>query len=381
MTEFASRAREALAARGLSMRGAARALCYDPAYLSRVLNGKQCPSPQLAGALDALVGAEGALAGLLPPGAALRVDTAPENTDSDLGHLRATVAYLLDHDNRYGGDAIAPAAVRVWKTAQRKLDTGSVPDRLKCEYLTAVAELAQVAGWLLFDAGQQDAARSAFLEARILAGHAGDRSREWFVLDLLAMQGVEHGRTGESLRIADELLSQLRLPPRVALMARVRKARALADAGHRQGALNELKAARAALEDSISPCDPSWTWWINELEIAGHEGEALRALGDDGAAVPQLQRAHDLSVEFRPSGRGVLYYKISLLSAYTAIEDWPACEAMLHSLPAVLDVVSSGRNHRRLRGALQGVTRAPHAPHWLTDLARDVASTPQLSVA
>lgn len=37
------------------MRGAAKALHYDVAYLSRVLNGKQSPSPQLAEALDELL--------------------------------------------------------------------------------------------------------------------------------------------------------------------------------------------------------------------------------------------------------------------------------------------------------------------------------------
>lgn len=65
MDDFPARARAALAAQGLSMRRAASALNYDVAYLSRVLNGKQAPSLQLADALDKLLGANGELTSLV----------------------------------------------------------------------------------------------------------------------------------------------------------------------------------------------------------------------------------------------------------------------------------------------------------------------------
>ncbi|MFI2072162.1 hypothetical protein [Streptomyces triculaminicus] len=47
------------------MGAAARAINYDLAYLSRVLNGKEQPSVKLAGALDQLVEAGGAMAGTM----------------------------------------------------------------------------------------------------------------------------------------------------------------------------------------------------------------------------------------------------------------------------------------------------------------------------
>lgn len=59
MDDFAAGVRAALAAQGLSMRRAASALNYDVAYLSRVLNGKQAPSLQLAEALDKLLATNG----------------------------------------------------------------------------------------------------------------------------------------------------------------------------------------------------------------------------------------------------------------------------------------------------------------------------------
>lgn len=162
-------------------------------------------------------------------------------------------------------------------------------------------------------------------------------------------------------------------------MARVRKARALADIGDRTRALSELDAAWVALEDSIGLRDPSWTWWINELELAGHEGEALLTGGDADAALTGLQRARELSADFVPGGRGALYYTVSILTAYARAGDWPECEATLISLPTMLEVVSSGRNRHRLRTTLREIDRTAEAPSWLKDLARDMASMPQLA--
>ncbi len=61
MDDFSARVRAALEARRMSMRGAARALNYDVAYLSRVLNGKQSPSLQLAEGPDELLATNGEL--------------------------------------------------------------------------------------------------------------------------------------------------------------------------------------------------------------------------------------------------------------------------------------------------------------------------------
>ncbi|MFQ6197408.1 hypothetical protein [Streptomyces sp. NPDC000405] len=194
--------------------------------------------------------------------------------------MRTTIGYLLDRDNKYGGDAVAGAAVQVWRAGQQKLDAGSVPGKAQAEYLATVAEVAEVSGWLLFDAGREAESRAAFLESHMLARHAGDKPMGWFALDILAMHGIEHQRPGESLQIADEILADSKIPPRVALVARIRKARALASAGHRQQSLNEFAVARSAIGDSITTRDPSWTWWVGDRQVSGHEGEALLALGE-----------------------------------------------------------------------------------------------------
>src|SRR2546425_5853781 len=56
MIDFGSEVRTALKAQGKSLRGAAKELHYDVAYLSRVLNGKQAPSPEFTQAINEYLG-------------------------------------------------------------------------------------------------------------------------------------------------------------------------------------------------------------------------------------------------------------------------------------------------------------------------------------
>ncbi|MCZ4510268.1 helix-turn-helix transcriptional regulator [Streptomyces sp. ActVer] len=56
MNDFGTEVRSALKAQGKSLRGAAKELHYDVAYLSRVLNGKQAPSPELIQAVNEFLG-------------------------------------------------------------------------------------------------------------------------------------------------------------------------------------------------------------------------------------------------------------------------------------------------------------------------------------
>lgn len=362
-----------MAAKGMTMRGIARALQYDPAYLSRVLNGKQQPSERLVELLERLLDAGGSLTAPATEGRQSFVNSC----EADIRHIRDTISHLLEHDNRYGGDAVASTAVQVLRVGKEKLDKDEIPDELHNEYLATVAEMAEIAGWLLFDAGQQEDSRSAFLDSHMLARHAGDKPMAWFALDMLAMHSIEHGRPGEALRVADEILSDPRTPARVALLARIRKARALAITGARQPSLNEFALARSALGGSITTRDPSWTWWVDDRELTGHEGEALLVGGDPSAAIPKLQRALELSITSDTNRRVNLYYSVALLAAYTSARAWRECETTLLSIPAMLESVASGRSRRRLRLTLREIMREPNSPYWLSDLAREIAQTLQ----
>ncbi|MYZ10677.1 helix-turn-helix domain-containing protein [Streptomyces sp. SID2999] len=302
--------------------------------------------------LDELAGqAERARSGSVP-------DT-PREPDA---YVRDAVGWLLAHDDRHGGDHVADAAVQVWEAERRRIK-GDDKQRL-----AQVAEIGEVAGWLLHDAARFREARAALAEAHTLARLAGDAPLEWFILDLIAMVDVHTGRVGEAFAITDEMLTGRQVPGRVALMARVRRARSLAHAGERTRALDELQRAAGGLQDSVHADDPAFTWWINATEVALHTGEALLSLGDPRAALPHLQRSSDAS---RDGGRREFGNVLAELTALVRLGAWREAEAPLVRLDPILRTVTSSRTRVRLRSTLRAIDR--DGPAWLADTAHEIA--------
>lgn len=349
MSAFTDAVKEALAERGLSQRAAAEAMHYDNAYLSRVLSGKQRPSVDFAAALDALLGTR------LGPMLERPPDAVQDTFVTD------AVGYLLEHDNRHGGDHVADAAVQVWRAEKAHL---SGADK---RHLAAVAEIGEVAGWLLHDAARYEEARAALTEAHMLAGLAGDAPLEWFILDLIAMLDVHTGRPGEALAIADELINRRGVPPRVTLISRLRQARSLALTGDRARAQAALERASGGLQDSVRADDSAFTWWIDSTEIDLHRGEALLSLDDPKAALPYVQRS---SASADGGGRREFGNVLAELHTYTLLGAWREAEVPMLRLGPLLRTVTSSRTRQRLRTTLRLIDR--DAPAWFADTAHEV---------
>ncbi|MFC3996485.1 helix-turn-helix domain-containing protein [Nocardiopsis sediminis] len=154
MSDFATRARAALKEQGLSLRGAARAINFDSGHLSRVFSGKRPPSPEMAKAIDTLVGADGALAALastLTPDDRERVARSfalPSRLDS--GTVQA-LANVLAAQRRLE-DAVGASVMLPGSLAQLSTVTGFVRDAHgphRASLLAVVAEMHQHAGWML----------------------------------------------------------------------------------------------------------------------------------------------------------------------------------------------------------------------------------------
>ncbi|QBI54398.1 hypothetical protein [Streptomonospora litoralis] len=300
-----------------------------------------------------------------PPGAALPAVTGP---DADADALRLLAARLVEHDMRHGSDTIAPAAHAAWRHVRRRLRSGA-----STAYAAAAAELAEVAGWVLFDA-EHPAAPAVTAEAAGAAERAAERPMRDFAVTNLALMEAERGRTGAAARLAADLLQSPRLPGRVAQLARIRLGRALAPAGYHQASRALLGRAAADLQDSLQPRDPAWTWWLDECEVAGHRGLALAAEGRLAAALAVLQRAADLTGPRRSAdARSHLHHHVSVAAVAARLGAWPECGAALEQIRASAPHVASARNRRRLRAALHLVGSRPGAPGPLVDLARHTA--------
>jgi transcriptional regulator with XRE-family HTH domain len=369
-----SRLAEQRKAVGYTQEGLAEALGIDRRTVQRWEAGTAVPEPlQRPRLAKALAVSAKELTELLTDA----VPVKPLPVDADIAHVKESAMNLLNHADKHGGDLVAPAAVQVWRSAQRKLDAGLISDKALRPYLASVAELAEIAGWLLFEAGQWDAARSAFMESHIMARHAGDDSMRWFALDMLAMLAIERERPYEALRIADELLCGTRVPPRVVSLAQMRRGRALAQVGDRKRSLTNMAQARGRVEESLNPRDPGWTWWVDATEIQWHTGAALTDLNSYDESTSAIQSALERITV--PDGRFALLLRIGLLSAFVKTRAWRDAESELEFINSLLGIVTSGRSRHHLRGALSGIVRDSRTPAWLSDLALDVGRHDQFS--
>lgn len=177
MNGFAEVARAALRDSGYSMTAAARAINYDLAYLSRVLNGKQGPSPRLAHALDKLVGAGGTLADVaLNAEEASRVGHAvarPSRLDAAtvtaLGDVLAAQRRLED---RIGAGPLSAPTLAQLENVALLAKEGRGPQR--SAMLAVAAEWHQYAGWLHASVRSDSEALRLLSMAEDLSDEAGD---------------------------------------------------------------------------------------------------------------------------------------------------------------------------------------------------------------
>ncbi|MEE1927083.1 DNA-binding protein [Streptomyces sp. TRM 70351] len=282
--------------------------------------------------------------------------------------VRLLTEQALALEARAGAVTAGPAAARAarragagWRrVAARELRPGS-------EACAAFAELSQVAGWLLFDAGRHPLANRFCWQARALARACGERAVEQLVLATLSMQAAHLGRPDAALRLAEAaLLDAPRMPARVAAVFRVRQSRALALTGQRARALHAAGHARALFLDGPQPGDPAWTWWIDERELAGHLGLVHAGLGEWSRAVDRLEPAGAAGDLAGPTAFRALF-TAELLAAQLHAGAWHDAARLAARIAPRAAAIGSGRAAGVLRRSLAPLVARPDAARPVTE--------------
>jgi transcriptional regulator with XRE-family HTH domain len=367
-------------ARGWSQERLARELCRAAGVhgapvgrqeVSRWERGRRTPRerlPLLAAVLD--LPAEAPTAPRQPTGESPA--PADQRRDDYAESIRRTSARLVALDNAMNGLPIADAAARSFKAVHRRLGTGDYDPRYERDIRAAAAELAEVAGWALFDAEQHDAARRFNQEALLLANLAGDSTIELLILQNMAMQAGWLGRHREELAIARSVIERRSLSPRVEAIFRVREAKGLAGSGQVSEAARAFDRARALTREGERHGDPPWAWWITDDEIDGNQGFALQETGQWRQGITYLQRAVR-----QEAGAQVGYRAISaarLLTCYLHAGAWRDAEALATDLAPTLGETASTRTLNLLRGTACEATALRKAPCAVRDALHHLAS-------
>lgn len=260
-----------------------------------------------------------------------------ELLESINSHIHEIVAL----DNRFGGADLLRLSTRFFRNLRDQLGMGSYDPRLERDLHSAAGELAEVVGWLAYDAEAHDLCRRMNQESLYFTRLAGDKTIELLTLQNSSMHAAAEGRPREALRIACSVLEgDYKLSPRIKALFLTRKARALAQSGS-ESALRLLPEIRDLYLNGVSDADPAWAWWIDDRELAWHEAMVQQDLGLSSKAIDCFER----SVMATPADeiRSQYVHRAYLLQSQVDNRMWQSAEETARGLIPLAREVASTR--------------------------------------
>ncbi|MER5299996.1 DNA-binding protein [Streptomyces lasiicapitis] len=277
---------------------------------------------------------------------------------ADPGALLAVTRRLIDLDSAGGGSAAVPLVRAVMREVPEATAAPASLAHTGSDRLAALAELCEVIGWILFDAGFHAAAHRVNARALALAELCGDRwtARLTLLNDSMLLAHTGHPRA--ALAAAARARGPRPLPPRVATLVLIREAHATAMLGARREPTDLMARAGSLFLDGVSRGDPAWAWWIDERELAGHRGWVAARVGDFDRAVPLLRAA---AAPTGPSYRHL--FTAHLLAALTGAGAWSDAERLIADLAPRAAGIGSARTTESLRDTAVRLLRAREHRH------------------
>lgn len=289
-------------------------------------------------------------AGPASPLASIQITPVEFGDSSYLQSVRDHIREIIALDNRFGAADLVRLSTRFFRTLHNQLGVGAYDPKLGRDLHSAAGELAEVAGWLAYDAEEHDLARRMNQESLYFTRLCGDRTTELLTLQNSSMHAASQGRPREALQIARSVLEgDYRLSVRLQALFLTRKARALAQCGD-ESALPLFSEIRGLFLDGTSSADPEWAWWVDERELMWHEAMAHRDLGKANRAVRHFEE----SVAAVPTNeiRSQYVHRSYLLQAQVENSSWGAAEQTMKQLVPLADQVASARAVVLLRNVL-----------------------------
>ncbi len=289
----------------MSISAAARAMNFDKGYVSRVVNGKQHPSPALVAALDNLLGAEGGL---------IELHTAIDEDD------RARVAAVAERNGGIGpmrADASTVRALSDVLAAQRRLDDTLGPRAMLSPTLVQMdtvvalardseslrnagvrdglkrvaAEWVQFAGWLHAEARNDREAVHFLTEAEDYADEINDGP---LAAQAANFKGYLARQQGRPRAVVRWFLTAHHTPgahPAQRLGDLAQAAQGLAMLGEDEDARRLLDQAHALKDRAEIETPPNTAYWLVPSFHGLNIGLTYLALGDNGEAADSIRDA------------------------------------------------------------------------------------------
>jgi hypothetical protein len=270
-------------------------------------------------------------------------------TTDNAHQIRLMVPELFALDAQVGGDGVCQAAQWCLRKVDMLLSRANYGEPAGCELQSAYGELAELAGWLHFDAGRYGQARFFYGEALSAAQLADDLNLEVETLASMNILSRYRDRPREAVQLIQ--LAQRRATgwasPRLAALLASREAASWAQLGEASASRKAMNRADHTFHsDDVQQDDPTWINFFNSAELAATRATASSHLGQAEQAIAAGQSAVDgLGAK---SQRNRALYSVRLgISLLLDGDQVRACEVVRPVLPLFKEV-HSGRTHALL---------------------------------
>jgi hypothetical protein len=218
-------------------------------------------------------------------------------TPQDVDSVREMTVFFSRRDQQRGGRGVGRTALVAYlRTEVAAYLAGRFPsEEVRRAMTSAAGELAYLAGWTAFDAGEHPVALHWFTVATQLAEEARDAPLAGHVLRAMAHQAVDLKQPAQAVRLSTDSLAGKRYTNaswREKALIGVVHARGLAADNRRKEALATLLQAENALSRAEEGDDePSRVWFFGQASLAHETAAALRDLGDLKGAEKQFRHS------------------------------------------------------------------------------------------
>lgn len=292
-------------------------------------------------------------------------------TGSHVRYLQASLDGLWARDRVVGGGALLRSAVRQWQRARRMLKESSYNESVGRQLLGVAGYLADISGWLAFDAANVPLARQMYADARQLAADSGDPVLSaWVLAHQSGLSSYEASKeqagtmtwkrarlAGDALVLANSAAEEARYEPmpRLQVMILLRRAYAASLLGDETTFRSAITRARRELDRVSDTSEPGWIAEVGENNIVEEEARGRSNLGQP-AHGEKLYRAL-LDSELTPRARAFLGARLAgALLDQGARND--AITAGTAALTCLADGVTSVRTLNELRPVRLAARRA-----------------------
>ncbi len=221
---------------------------------------------------------------------------------ADADQVRHLARMFASQDHGFAGGLSSQAVVAQLQTSAELLGGRFSEDAVRQQFFSAVAELADLAAGMCFDAGLHREAERCFRLAVACATEAGDWAMRAKALSGLANLSVHQGRADDALSFSEmSLVRADRLTPVVRSVIHTRHARALGMSGsHREA---DCMAAIHQAEDYFAAGngdEPEWITYYSPAHLERDLGRALLYLAVNGGDYTHAQHRLSASLERFP---------------------------------------------------------------------------------